>query len=240
MERADKYRTDIELLFQGWKNKVPSNGIDHGKSVFIRDGVVCPEQWFSQKIRPLFLLKEAYHETGDWDLIRDHLLTNEKMGKHITWKRVSQWTRGLLHTSNTYLCPFADEAAMHCFGNEQLRRIAVVNVKKSNGAKGSGKDDILQYAEYDFAELRQELELIDPTIIVCGYTISSLDIIMGYNIRDRQNSNRYYFMRLNDHDVIVLDYYHPSNRYPDIMNYYGLTGSYQQALISIQRSRLMG
>lgn len=230
VERADKYKIDIELLFREWKNKVPSNGIDHGKNVFIRDGVVCPEQWFSQKIRPLFLLKEAYHKTGDWDLIRDHLLTNDKIGNHITWKRVSQWTHGLLHTSSTYLCPFGDEAAMHYFGNEQLRRIAVVNVKKSDGAKGSGKDNILQYAKYDCTELRRELELIDPTIIVCGYTISSLNIIMGYDITCRQNPNLYYFIRLNGHNVIVLDYYHPSNRYPDVMNYYGLMGSYYQAL----------
>lgn len=53
-------------------------------------------------------------------------------------------------------------------------------------------------------ELRREIELIDPTIIVCGYTITSLNIILGYNIKDRQNSNLYYFTRLNGHDVIVL------------------------------------
>ena len=139
MEHTEKYISDIELLFQEWKNKAPSDDINHSKNVFIRDGIVCPEQWFSQKVRPLFLLKEAYHGTGDWDLIKDHLLTEEKMGKHITWKRVSQWTQGLLHTSTTYLCPFRDEAAMHYFGNEQLRQIAVVNVKKSDGAKDSKK-----------------------------------------------------------------------------------------------------
>ena len=231
MECTEKYISDIELLFQEWKKKAPSDDINHSKNVFIRDGIVCPEQWFPQKVRPLFLLKEAYHGTGDWDLIKDHLLTKEKMGKHITWKRVSQWTQGLLHTSTTYLCPFRDEAAMHYFGNEQLRQIAVVNVKKSDGAKDSKKDNILQYAQCDCTELRREIELIDPTIIVCGYTITSLNIILGYNIKDRQNSNLYYFTRLNGHDVIVLDYYHPSNRYPDIMNYYGLIGSYQQALI---------
>lgn len=240
MECTEKYISDIELLFQEWKNKAPSDDINHSKNVFIRDGIVCPEQWFSQKVRPLFLLKEAYHGTGDWDLIKDHLLTKEKMGKHITWKRVSQWTQGLLHTSTTYLCPFRDEAAMHYFGNEQLRQIAVVNVKKSDGAKDSKKDNILQYAQFDCTELRREIELIDPTIIVCGYTITSLNIILGYNIKDRQNSNLYYFTRLNGHDVIVLDYYHPSNRYPDIMNYYGLIGSYQQALICQEKGCVQG
>ena len=185
----------LNCYFKNGKNKAPSDDINHSQNVFIRDGIVCPEQWFSQKVRPLFLLKEAYHGTGDWDLIKDHLLTKEKMGKHITWKRVSQWTQGLLHTSTTYLCPFRDEAAMHYFGNGQLRQIAVVNVKKSDGAKDSEKDNILQYAQYDCTELRREIELIDPTIIVCGYTITSLNVIMGHNIKDRQNSNLYYFTR---------------------------------------------
>ena len=63
MERADKYINDIELLFQEWKNKAPSDDINHSQNVFIRDGIVCPEQWFSQKVRPLYLLKEAYHGT---------------------------------------------------------------------------------------------------------------------------------------------------------------------------------
>ena len=84
MERADKYINDIELLFQEWKNKAPSDDINHSQNVFIRDGIVCPEQWFSQKVRPLYLLKEAYHGTSDWDLIKEHLLTEAKMGKHIT------------------------------------------------------------------------------------------------------------------------------------------------------------
>ena len=235
MKRADKYINDIELLFQEWKNKMPSDDISHSKNVFIRDGIVCPEQWFSQKVRPLFLLKEAYNGTDDWDLIQDHLLTRAKTGPHITWKRVAQWTRGLLHTSSTYLCPFTDEASMHYLGNEDLRQVAVVNVKKSAGAKSSSQDIILRYAEYDRAELRREITLIDPTIIICGYTISALNIIMGYNIKERYNPNLYYLMQLNDHDVIVLDYYHPSNRHPDVMNYYGLMGIYQQALI-YQRS----
>ncbi|MFR8230697.1 MAG: hypothetical protein ACLVAH_12265 [Anaeromassilibacillus sp.] len=207
MERADKYINDIELLFQEWKNKAPSDDINHSQNVFIEMVLYAGAVVFP-KVRHLYLLKEAYHVTSDWDLIKEHLLTEAKMGKHITWKRVSQWTQGLLHTSATDLCPFRDEVAMHYFGNEQLRQIAVVNVKKSDGAKDSEKDNILQYAEYDRTELRREIELIDPTIIVCGYTITSLNVIMGYNIKDRQNSNLYYFTRLNGHDVIVLDYYH--------------------------------
>ena len=87
--------------------------MDHQHGIFIRDGVVCPERWFSQTVRPLFLLKEAYHGDGDWDLIADHLLTEGKIGRHTTWKRISQWTRGLMLTTEDCLYPYADEAADH-------------------------------------------------------------------------------------------------------------------------------
>ena len=62
MERADKYINDIELLFQEWKNKAPSDDINHSQNVFIRDGIVCPEQWFSQKCGPYICSKKHITE----------------------------------------------------------------------------------------------------------------------------------------------------------------------------------
>ena len=166
MDRAEAYRREVEMLFRTWKEKNPLDGMDHQHGIFIRDGVVCPERWFSQTVRPLFLLKEAYHGDGDWDLIADHLLTEGKIGRHTTWKRISQWTRGLMLTTEDCLYPYADEAADHVFGNPYLRQAAVVNVKKSGGEKVSDYKEIQRYAEYDRRELRREIELIDPTVIV--------------------------------------------------------------------------
>ncbi len=110
--------------------------------------------------------------------------------------------------------------------------------KRAMARKNSNMDEINQYAKYDKQQLRREIELIDPTVIVCGYTISSLQIIMERDKNYRQpNANLYYILELNGHAVIVLDYYHPSNHYPAVMNYYGLLGIYQQALIHIRRKR---
>lgn len=138
-----------------------------------------------------------------------------------------------MKTTEDIIPPFPADETMSFYGNPYLRQIAVVNIKKSNGVSNSSMEQINQYAEYDRLQLRRELELIVPTVIVCGYTISSLNIIMEKNIKDYQqtNPNLYYFMELNGHDVVVLDYYHPSNRYPAILNYYGLMGIYQQVLI---------
>ena len=236
MDRAEAYRREVEMLFRTWKEKNPLDGMDHQHGIFIRDGVVCPERWFSQTVRPLFLLKEAYHGDGDWDLIADHLLTEGKIGRHTIWKRISQWTRGLMLTTEDCLYPYADEAADHVFGNPYLRQAAVVNVKKSGGEKVSDYKEIQRYAEYDRRELRREIELIDPTVIVCGYTISALNIIMETPVKEyanaeQQNSNLFYTVQINGHAAIVLDYWRPSNQFPDLLNYYGLMGSYQQALL---------
>ena len=232
MNRATNYRTNIKELFDKWKCKPIQNEIDHQNNVFICDGIVCPEQWFSQDIRPLFLLKEAYGGNKDWNLITEHLLTSGRMGRG-TWHRVTVWTMGLLSTSQSKIEPYFVDEAMKYYGNQFLQQIAVVNVKKSGGTNNSDMTLINQYAAADKEELRKEIELIDPTVIVCGYTISSLNIIMGSSVKnyDHVEPNLYYHMTLNGHDVIVLDYWHPSNHFPDIMNYYGLMGIYQQALL---------
>ncbi|MGI6593465.1 MAG: hypothetical protein ACOX24_00030 [Christensenellales bacterium] len=56
----------LDNLLKEWKLKYPD-------SVFISDGIVNKEKWKTQKVRPLFLLKEAYGGDSDWDLIDDYL-----------------------------------------------------------------------------------------------------------------------------------------------------------------------
>ena len=214
-----QHKQEVELL------------IDHTQN-FISDGVVCPEKWFSQSIRTLYLLKEAYGE-GSWDLIADHLCKSGQISQ--MWRRVSKWTSGLLGTTENTLMPYGNWGDVDHYGNEYLQKIAVVNVKKSGGKSSSNMDEIRAYAQFDREELLQELELCDPTVIVCGYTASVLDIIFKTSVRKDGNENLFYHIQLNGHDVLVLDYWHPANQYPDVMNYYGLMSIYQQALLAEKR-----
>lgn len=236
MDRILQYNQQMEKLRSRWKEKAPKGNIDHSKNIFVMDGVVCPERWFGQEVRPLFLLKEAYGWKTDGDLIKDHLKTDERIKKS-TWRRVTRWAYGLLNTTAEHICPFGVNDESMYFGNEYLQRIAAVNIKKSNGQKSSDKAEILQYAEYDKAELLEQIKIIDPTVIVCGYTISALNIIMPQPVKnyDAPEENLFYFTTVNGHQVIVLDYWHPSNRYPLHMDYYGLMGIYQQALIAQEK-----
>lgn len=225
-----KYSEESEKLFKEWKNKEPFQQIDHRSNVFIKDGVVCPEKWFSNDVRPLFLLKEAYGGDSDWDLT-DYLTSDNKMGK--MWKRVAHWSHGLLTTTKAHFEPYSEYHAGTFADNDDLKNIAVVNVKKSKGAKKSDWNALNEYADYDKNELWNQLEICDPTIIVCGYTGTQLDIIVqaaGQNIRKEYNNGLYYHCTINGHDVLVIDYWHPANQYPDLMNYYGILSVYQAAL----------
>ena len=231
MNKVEKYLSDSDKLFKEWKNKELSGTINHRGSVFIRDGVVCPEIWFSSEIRPLFLLKEAYGGQADWDLCKDHILSERKTGK--MWNRVAQWTKGIMTTTVDEIPAYSKYKCSTLNKNDDLKKIAVVNVKKSDGNKNSDLKTLDKYAEYDKKQLMQQLEICDPTIIICGYTGTPLDIITSetkQNIRKNWNENLYYHMTLNGHDVIVIDYWHPANQYPDLLNYYGLMNIYQLAL----------
>lgn len=231
MDNLNHYQLEIEKLFVQWKQKKDGH-INHRDGIFIRDGVVCPDKWFSQTIRPMFLLKEAYAGEADWDLCKEHLLSTDKKMSHM-WMRVCQWTEGIFNTTKERIFAYhLGMPDMH-YGNEWLKRIAVVNVKKSGGEKESEMKEINEYAEFDCAELRREIELCDPTVIICGYTISSLNVIFEKDIKDyrKPDDNWIYFMEINNHKVIVIDYYHPANQYPDLMNYYGLMNIYQMALL---------
>ena len=237
------YIEENNALFAEWKKimgsvsdrkeyGIAATEINHANTAFIRDGVVCPELWFAQRTRPLFLLKEAYNGDGDWDLSSDHLLTGNSASR--MWRRVSHWTYALLNTTAEELAPYDPGLDVSKYGNEHLRRIAVVNVKKSGGNNSSSMDEIRSYAWFDAERLWKQLSLCDPTVIVCGYTGSALDIIAermtGRKVRDTYNENLYYTMELNGNKVLVLDYWHPANHFPKEMNYFGLAAVYQLGL----------
>lgn len=249
----DRYSQKMNALFADWKRQhgyvsenieysmVPME-IDHSSNVFIRDGVICPEQWFSssQEVRPLFLLKEAYGGDKDWDLVENHLMSQEKITK--MWNRISHWTYGLTATTADCIAPYISDLPVGHFGNTYLRQAAAVNIRKSGGGKNSSMDVIRSYAAFDAKRLLEQLQLCDPKVIVCCYTGSALDIIWkeatGSVVRTPYNENLYYTIRLNQRDVLVLDYWHPANHYPDIMNYYSLMAIYQMALKDRERKHV--
>lgn len=227
---AFEYEKEIEKLFSAWQAKPKTDDIDHSDR-FIKDGVVCPEKWFSQDVRPLFLLKEAYTVDGKMqDLIADRLMKNDD-GISKMWERVSDWTRSLMILSETgEIVPFGSQEKIKNYENEYLEQIAVINIKKSSGKKESNDENLKKYAGNDAKEIVKQLEICDPTLIICGYTgqylfdaLKTKDInVEVENRNDFQKEHFIYTFELNGHMVQLVNFWHPANQFPDIMNYYCL------------------
>ena len=223
----EKYIYMKNLLFGEWRQSAI-----HAGQVFNYDGIVNPEIWFSDKHqgkRILFVLKEAYH---DEDYAAQHGLTyslcdalKENSIRSAMWKRVAEWGYGLLNTSGNCIAEYSvlDEAEQKIV----LNQIAVMNLKKSNGKPTSNKDNISEYVKADKFRLRTQLDTINPDIIVCGNTFKWFNEIIDNEIETTRDALHTWVYQWND--KIVLDYYHPANQFPLLLNYYGIITSYYLA-----------
>ncbi len=231
----------LDELFQLWKNKEKrevhiSDGktesmitIDHKNDGFISDGIVNSSIWNdSNHKKILFVLKEAYGKGDDWNLAL--ALLKEHWTDRL-WGRIARWTYGLQHTDNNHIEKYRKNLSSDEH-NMALEQIAIMNLKKSKGKSQSDYGTINAYAKFDKEELRKEFELIDADIVVCGYTFYALyNLVYENDELKKYNDNCYYFLDLGGRKRLFLSYYHPANRWPDLINYYGLVGIYQQALI---------
>ena len=232
-------------LFKLWKrkpltpisyieNKKQKNSFINHSNVFIEDGVIDENIWNSQKGKKiLFVLKEAYNGSEDWSLpdwLRQCLDNNEPFSS--MWKRVIEWIYAVKNTSADNIAPYAENI---CDANRNLlRHAAVMNLKKSSGRSNSSYGEIAAYAKSDKEYLKRQLEIIAPDIIICGATFKALNEIFNMQICPPENrcENWFYFTKaaVPGKSVLVVDYYHPANHYPALVNYYAVASIYQQAL----------
>ncbi len=244
---SDEYRAaiedccDLQTLFDLWKNK-PSRIVDfedkntkkinHKNTVFISDGVVNPLVWDKQTPRILFVMKEAYSRKDDEDWSLSNWVASGKCLKYKIWRRIALWTNGLLNTTSGSICPYTTRYSEPDF-KDCLQRIAILNIKKSNGKSVSDYDELDTYAFEDMHEIRKEFELIDPDVVVCGGCFLTLyATAFTRDDASEKNENWYYYRDVFGKERLFLDFYHPANHWSDLLNYYGLMGIYQQALLN--------
>jgi hypothetical protein len=229
----ENIKTEDEL-FDLWRKKpyfVGENNviIDHGKNNFVSDGIVNHNEWnkVEDKKKILFILKEA-HSLPDGSSISELIKTKEPSR---IWKRVIEWTYGITNTSKVEIAKYSSDKLDYNANNKWLNKIAILNIKKSNGKTRSSNDELEEYARYDKNEIKKQIEIINPDIIVCGYTGEYLKLICDGKVMEVQNKdNWYYFADLCGKTIIILDYYHPASQVKIQLNYYTITNIYQQAL----------
>jgi uracil-DNA glycosylase len=80
---------------------------------------------------------------------------------------VAYWTFGLLNKLPAWTdVPQADGE----FRREWLRRVAVVNLNKAGGGASSDLRRLREIAARDADLLREQLALLDPSVVICGGT----------------------------------------------------------------------
>lgn len=188
------YSTQNEALMAKWKSKYAAS--EHS---FVRDGIVSPMVWFSlppKKERILFLLKEAYSKEDahyDWDEAK--WLAHEKCMEHCTknctecsitgntFNPLAEWIYGISLVETGDPIEHDKWLGARKKGTQKnysdirdnlLSRAAVVNIKKSGGVSSSEKDDIYYYVASDKEFLIEQIQLIQPTLIICGGTYGML------------------------------------------------------------------
>lgn len=234
-------KTEEELMAL-WKTKEPvtvryKDGntekavyINH-KNVFISDGIVNNDIWNNQPGKKiLYVLKEAYGGNKDWPLTE---LLRERPSSPI-WKRVIEWTYGIQNTNENLIAKYSPD--IYERNTSLFNNIAVVNLKKSNGKPSSSYGEIKAYALADSMEIKKQLSIIAPDIIVCGAAFDALNHVYSEEIRPNgiHCDNWFYYTNvITGSRTLVIDYYHPANYYPALLNYYAVTNIYQQALLSL-------
>ncbi|MFC1499964.1 hypothetical protein ACFL6T_02975 [Candidatus Zixiibacteriota bacterium] len=211
---------DEAILFNRWKRRKHHHG-----STFIKDGIIQPHIWHSATVRPLFLLKEAYYWDDPhkrWNLAAS--IGEEKRATSQTKKRIALWAHIIFSATGNNYPAFSQTGPDDPDIVNALLGSAIVNIKKSHGQSKSDIDDIEFFARRDSDLLLQQIELYDPTIIVCGNVWPVCeDIIFS-------GAKRVYDLVMEWNGRWVIDFWHPANQFPNQLNYYAFMSLIQNGI----------
>lgn len=196
---------------QRWYDEVYEEKEENGKRKFTWDGPSDFEQWENANPKILFLLKEAL---GDFEPASPQ--RKKDIGNKPFLLNIARWKFAIKHMfEELNQIPFFDSFEKPHNLGELMDDIAVVEVKKVDEGKGaSDLVEINKYAENDKEFLKEQIDIINPQIILCGYTVDNYYTIFGgYNpttmkviIEDSRCACLSHYNRL------IINFYHPSTR----------------------------
>jgi hypothetical protein len=133
---------------------------------FIKDGIINISEWVKTQEKILFLLKEVNLAPGSWSATRPIDIQRDfrKTADQAPWKEIGQWAYGVLNRQNK---PSYLDANDQVNRSHACRSVAIVNLKKTGGGNSSNPSTIRKYAIQDADLFREQVDLIDPNIIVC-------------------------------------------------------------------------
>ena len=149
------------------------------------DGIVDERVYSNQKDRLAFLLKETNGNTSkgekpecykEWDYV-GWIRDKQSMGDEAlyqTFRNIAMWTAEFYDTferGETDKAKYLDAGALQINAElrEVLRKIAVINLKKTFGGGTTDWNDLDSYLNQEVCDvLREEINMAEPTVVLCG------------------------------------------------------------------------
>ena len=158
----------LEDLFAEWVKSYPATH----QGDFHRDGIVHEGLYLREATRVLYIVLEPNSKGGRYDQHRGAdlriLWGDIGLGKSFDLN-LARWTAILLDGATKYFTPDAEHA------KQQLRRVAIVNLKKLAGSGTANREAITVHAWRDKDYLRRQVAIVQPTLVVtCGVPANRL------------------------------------------------------------------
>ena len=191
-------------------------------SDIVDDGVISEKEYLSAKYKIMYILKEVNGGKG-WSL-REFV---REGGRTQTWDNIARWTEAILDLDSERTWGYWEN------GNEDrrkeiLKKICVVNVKKTSGGHTSNADEVYKAALDNSAILQKQLQLYNPDIIICcGTERAFVDACYKNQELNWKMTSRgiWYFT---DKNTIVISFTHPEARVKDCFLHYALVDAVRE------------
>ena len=202
-----------------WEGYREHTDLINGAAI-IKDGIVDEDKWEKAPRKVLILLKDPHEEdpNKEWNLA-DTIRVGDwgKNSSFKIWTISGQLAYLIQNLTCTIFPKFPEASVAQNASQAALQQSAVVNIKKTGGGSKAKDVEIFDWALNTQDLLLQQIKDIGPDIILCGGTWQYMRTILEETM---QESRSIHFWK----DIYFIDYYHPANRYPSLLNYYALGG----------------
>lgn len=207
---------------------------------FFEDGIINEQRFNEASSKILFLTKEPNHPSkkDEIEIKYDYRIWwSEEKGLYDRFNyRIVEWAYGILNNFPPYdgIWPKVKGKYDNTNAMSAITSIAFMNIKKSGGKSSSKETEINVYLEKHHDLILEQIEIIEPTIIIQGLTWeSTIDKLYSKGeVKWKATGHGTYVgrFRYNNIDTKIIDFYHPSSQGSAVALYYLLEKVYNSGV----------
>lgn len=204
-------QSKIDKNLEKFKSKVTED--KSIKKSFVSDGVIDINEYIKSPIKILWVLKEVNSSDDDVRDMREALKTLREGNKiHKDWvgtfKPIVLASYGILNNKNWQQAEDEYEKEKSDV-IECIKKVAFINVKKVAGKEKAYKKEIKEFAIKYADLLSEQMDIINPDVIVFGGSMEFIKDKSGY---DKIKELDYFLHEYKFKGKLVIDTYHPNQR----------------------------